>query len=204
MDIRILWFFPRKNHWHFTDLWFFFSKILPFLSSDKKTYFTPQNLVWAIRPLCQIIVFNAEPIRPQPWRKKIILWLDPKVCADPSWLLVFKKRRTKLGYFSWIMVTCPILNISCTSTHGNLLLYLVCPVSLIMVTCPILSMSCISKHGYLPYTQKYVLYSWWPVLYLACPLFLHNRQNLFGSFVPATPPTLPILIGKIGFPEFAN
>ena len=67
--------------------------------------------------------------------------------------------------------------LSCTQhvfnlTHGNLLLYLVCPVSLIKVTCPIFSMLCISNHGYLSYSQ-----------YIVCPLFMVTCLILSLSFI---------------------
>ena len=81
-------FFPRKKIIDIS-LIYDFSKILPFMSSDRKTYFIPQKC--CLVPLCQMIVFNAEPIRPQPWTFLFLFCDNPKVCADPSWLLVFQK-----------------------------------------------------------------------------------------------------------------
>ena len=133
MDIRILWFFSKKKIIDIS-LIYDFSKILPFMSSDRKPISPPKI---CLGPLCQIIVFNAEPIRPQPWTFLFLFCDDPKVCADPSWLLVFKNgiiKCSKKWLGNWLFEV-DVKNM--TEKEKDLYLYTIVKISLDLLYPPL-------------------------------------------------------------------
>ena len=113
MDLRIFRFSPHKK---IIDIWLIydFSKIRPlgspkpsFFNLNKKNLFHPNIWFGPFEYNAKLNFLNwiwVDPIKPPMvtnFTKKSFLnpflctsknqWLDPKVCADLSWLLVFKK-----------------------------------------------------------------------------------------------------------------